>query len=271
MLNEGGKGPYMASQAVELVVEENVATIALNNPETLNALTDQMLGELLSAVKQADKNPSVRVVVLTGRGRGFCSGQNLKAFEEGPEERDIGQHLDNYYHPLIKRVATLEKPTIAMVNGVAAGAGMSLALACDYRIAAEGVRFSQAFVRIGLVPDSGSSYFLTRLIGYARALEMATTGMMVDDKTALAWGLVNRLVPAERLADETYGLAKSLASGPPLALGMIKREMAFGLAHNLAETLEREKDFQIRAAQTEDHREAVKSFFAKKPPVFQGR
>ncbi len=261
----------MSDQSVEFIVEESVATIALNNPETLNALTDEMLEGLTAAVKQAEKSQSVRAIVLTGRGRGFCSGQNLKTFAGEPGERDIGQHLDTYYHPLIQRLANLEKPTIAMVNGVAAGAGMSLALACDYRVAAEGARFSQAFVRIGLVPDSGSSYFLPRLIGYSRALEMASTGMMVDDKTALAWGLINRLVPAESLADETYSLAKTLAFGPPLALGMIKREMAYGLSHNLTEALVREKDFQIRAAQTQDHREAIKSFFAKTPPVFEGR
>jgi 2-(1,2-epoxy-1,2-dihydrophenyl)acetyl-CoA isomerase len=190
---------------------------------------------------------------------------------EKPAERDIAEHLDRYYHPLIRRLANLEKPTIAMVNGVAAGAGMSLALACDVRIAAVGARFSQAFVRIGLVPDSGSSYFLPRLIGPGRALEMAMTGMMVDDETALDWGLVNRVVAIDRLQQETYDLARALASGPPLALGMIKREMAYGASHNLEQTLEREKDFQVRAAQTADHQAAVAAFFSKNPPVFRGQ
>lgn len=261
----------MAYQWLEFSIDDQVATIALNRPETLNALTDDVLRELTDALKAVEKSRDARVLVLTGRGRGFCSGQDLKSFSGEPGERDIAAHLDHYYHPLIRKLANLEKPTIAMVNGVAAGAGMSLALACDLRIAAEGVRFSQAFVRIGLVPDSGSSYFLPRLIGYSRALEMAMSGMMVDDRTALQWGLVNRLVPADRLEAETYGLAKALASGPPLALGMIKREMAFGASHSLDETLEREKDFQVGAAATEDHREAVKAFFAKQPPVFKGR
>ncbi len=259
----------MDYQQLDYVVQDGVATVALNRPDTLNALTDTMLQELDHAVREIQKNRAIRVMVLTGKGRGFCSGQDLKSFQEG--ERDIGSHLDRYYHPLILRLAALEKPTIAMVNGVAAGAGMSLALACDLRIAAQGARFSQAFVRIGLVPDSGSSYFLTRLIGPARALEMALTGMMVDDQTALHWGLINRLVPVDRLAEETYDVARSLAEGPPLALGMIKREMAFGAAHSLPEALEREKDFQIRAAQTEDHRAAVQAFFSKQKPVFEGR
>jgi 2-(1,2-epoxy-1,2-dihydrophenyl)acetyl-CoA isomerase len=256
---------------VEYGVENAVATVALNQPETLNALTDDMLGELNDAVKRVERDTEVRVLVLTGRGRGFCSGQNLKSFGEAPGERDIAEHLDRFYHPLIRRLSQLEKPTIAMVNGVAAGAGMSLALACDMRIAVEGVRFSQAFVRIGLVPDSGSSYFLPRLIGHARAVEMAMTGGMVDDHTALRWGLVNRLVPAERLVEETYALAGQLASGPPLALGMIKREMAYGASHPLDEALEREKDFQVRASQTDDHRAAVAAFFAKETPTFRGR
>lgn len=259
----------MAYQSLDYVVENRVATIALNRPQTLNALTDELLLELTDAVKQAEKSSEVRAVVLTGRGRGFCSGQDLKSFGDG--ERDIAGHLDRYYHPLIRRLANLEKPTIAMVNGVAAGAGMSLAVVCDLRVAAEGARFSQAFVRIGLVPDSGSSYFLPRLIGPSRALEMAMTGMMVDDRTALEWGLINRLVPAEALERETYQLAEQLAAGPPLALGMIKREIAYGAEHTLNDTLEREKDFQVRAARTEDHLGAVEAFFAKKPPVFEGR
>jgi 2-(1,2-epoxy-1,2-dihydrophenyl)acetyl-CoA isomerase len=261
----------MSYQAIEYELNDNVATIALNRPDTLNALTNEMMSEIVDALKQVERNQDARTLVVTGRGRGFCSGQDLKTLGEKPAERDIAEHLDRYYHPLIRRLANLEKPTIAMVNGVAAGAGMSLALACDVRIAAVGARFSQAFVRIGLVPDSGSSYFLPRLIGPGRALEMAMTGMMVDDETALDWGLVNRVVAIDRLQQETYDLARALASGPPLALGMIKREMAYGASHNLEQTLEREKDFQVRAAQTADHQAAVAAFFSKNPPVFRGQ
>lgn len=261
----------MAYRWLEWNVSDGVGTVTLNRPETLNALTDDLLTELGEAVKQAERDREVRVLVLTGRGRGFSSGQDLKSFQETPGERDIGAHLDRYYHPLITKLANFEKPTIAMVNGVAAGAGMSLALACDFRIAAEGVRFSQAFVRIGLVPDSGSTYLLPRLIGVSRALEMAMTGMMVDDQTALQWGLVNKLVPLDRLEEETYEFARMLASGPPLALNMIKRGMTFGASHTLADALEREKDFQIVAARTEDHESAVQAFFEKKTPTFRGR
>ncbi|MCY0878162.1 MAG: enoyl-CoA hydratase-related protein [Firmicutes bacterium] len=261
----------MAYESIEYAVANRIATITLNRPDTLNALTEGMLKELSDAVKQAERDQSVRVLILTGRGRGFCSGQDLKALGDHPTPEAIGQHLARRYHPLIARLATLEKPTIAMVNGVAAGAGMSLALACDLRVAAVEARFTQAFVRVGLVPDSGSSYFLPRLVGYARALEMAMTGMTVESETALAWGLVNRVVPAERLAEETYKLAEALAAGPPLALGMIKREIAYGASHALVEALEREKDFQMTAAATQDHREAVAAFLAKRPAVFEGR
>jgi len=260
----------MDYQWLEFETEDQVATIALNRPETLNALTDQLLAELTDAVKMVERNRDIRVLVLTGRGRGFCSGQDLKSFGDASQERDIAAHLDHYYHPLIRKLAGLEKPTIAMINGVVAGAGMSLALACDMRIAAKGARFSQAFVRIGLVPDSGSTYFLPRLIGVSRALEMAMTGMMVDDRTAFEWGLVNRLVPSENLSEETYALARSLASGPPLAMGMIKRSMVYGASHSLNDAMEREKEFQIEAAHTEDHQEAVQAFFAKRPADFRG-
>ncbi|NMP20950.1 enoyl-CoA hydratase/isomerase family protein [Sulfobacillus harzensis] len=258
-------------QWLEFERSDGIATVALNRPETLNALTDELLAELGEAVKQVERDREVRVLVLTGRGRGFCSGQDLKSFQETPGERDIGAHLDRYYHPLIMKLHHLEKPTIAMVNGVVAGAGMSLALACDFRIAAEGARFSQAFVRIGLVPDSGSTYFLPRLIGVSRALEMALTGKMVDDRTALEWGLINQLVPRERLEEATYELARNLAAGPPVALDLIKRGIAYGASHGLSEALEREKDFQIVAARTEDHHSAVQAFFEKKTPIFRGR
>lgn len=260
----------MGYQSVDYAVQDQVATIALNRPNTLNALTDEMLAELIAVFKEVERSAEVRVVVFTGRGRGFCSGQDLKSFGEGAE-RDIGAHLDRYYHPLIRRMTHLDKPLIAMVNGVAAGAGMSLALACDLRVASEGARFSQAFVKIGLVPDSGSSYLLPRLIGHARALEMAMTGMMVDAPTALSWGLVNRLVPADQLQEVTYTLARELAAGPPLALGMIKREMAYGASHNFEDALEREKDMQVSAARTDDHAQAVQAFFDKRPPLFRGR
>lgn len=261
----------MVYQSINYFVERGVATIAMNRPETLNALNDDMLSELYDAIKRAERSREVRAVILTGQGRGFSSGQDLKSFQHAGEPRDIGAHLDQFYHPLIQRLAELDKPTIAMVNGVAAGAGMSLALVCDLRVASDSARFTQAFVRIGLVPDSGSSYFLPRLIGYARALEMTMTGMMVDAVTALQWGLVNRVVPQDHLVEETTRLAIELAEGAPLALGMIKREIAYGLAHPLHETLEREKDFQIQAAETDDHQQAVQAFFLKKPPVFEGR
>lgn len=261
----------MAYRWLELTMADGVATVRLNRPETLNALTDELLLELQDAVKTVERRSEARVLVLTGQGRGFCSGQDLKSFGDNPTQRDIGEHLDRYYHPLIERLSGLSKPSIAMVNGVAAGAGMSLALACDFRIAAEEARFSQAFVKIGLVPDSGSSYFLPRLIGISRALEMAMTGKMIDAQTALAWGLVNRVVPLAQLADETDSWARSLAAGPPIALSLIKRAMWRGSELRLPDALAFEKDSQIRAARTEDHQNAVKAFFEKRTPEFRGQ
>lgn len=261
----------MAYQWLLIENLDQVTTIALNRPQNLNALTDELLEELQRAFREVERDPATRVVVLTGQGRGFCSGQDLKAFGGEPGDRDIGHHLDRFYHPLMQRIYRLEKPTIAMVNGVAAGAGMSLALACDMRVASSQARFSQAFVKIGLVPDSGSSYFLPRLIGESRALEMALTGAMVDAETALRWGLVNRLTTPENLVEETRRLAHQLASGAPLAEAWIKREIRHGATHPLEEALECEKDFQILAAATEDHQSAVQAFFDKTPPVFRGR
>jgi 2-(1,2-epoxy-1,2-dihydrophenyl)acetyl-CoA isomerase len=260
----------MSEIGVEWTVQDQVGSIVLNRPQTLNALTDDMLQRLQEVLKEAERNPDVRALVLTGQGRGFCSGQDLKALADDPH-RDIGAHLDRFYHPLIQRLHTLSKPTIAMVNGVAAGAGMSLAMACDLRIASETARFSQAFVRMGLVPDSGSSYFLPRLAGLARALELAMTGDVIDAHTAYAWGLVNRVVAADALESETYALAKKLAAGPPIALALIKREMRRGAQRNLAEAFEFERESQIYAASTQDHQDAVRAFFAKTSVQFRGR
>ncbi|MDA8192991.1 MAG: enoyl-CoA hydratase-related protein [Thermaerobacter sp.] len=252
-------------------VADSVATIRLNRPENLNALHDELLREIFLALGEAERDVSVRVLVVTGEGGAFCSGQDLKVFAGGVTEEEVHRHLDDFYHPVVRKFRSIPKPIVAAIPGVAAGAGMSLALAADLRIAAQTARFSQAFVRIGLVPDSGSTYFLPRLIGPARALEMAWLGDGIDAETAKSWGLVNWVVAADELPASTKELTARLAEGPPLAVAMIKQAIYRGMDETLDDTLEFEKRLQGRAVVTADHQTGLKAFFAKTRPVFTGR
>lgn len=260
----------------QIAVERDgaVAWIAMDRPEKLNALTATMSDELSGAFEAAAEDDGVRCVVLTGEGRGFCSGQDLSEFKEAYESGnrpDIEEHLERTYHRLIPIMIGTPKPVIAAVNGVAAGAGLSLALACDLRVASDEARFTQAFVKIGLVPDSGGTFLLPRVVGYARALEMSLTADMIDAKTALEIGLVSRVVPAASFRDEVTALAGRLASLPTLAIGESKRLMLDALTLDLAEALRREAKAQARMGQTEDHLEGVMAFAEKREPGFEGR
>ncbi len=261
----------MEYQALKVTMTDAVVTIAINRPDKLNALNEKALEELMLALKNAEQDPGCRVVVLTGVGRGFSAGQDLKEHQDHGGADQIGAHVARYYNPLAKKLYHFPKPTIAMVNGVAAGAGMSLALAADFRIGSKTARFSQAFVKIGLVPDSGSSYLLPRLIGVARALEMAMLGEVLDAETAYQWGLLHRLVEPADLQAVTDALARRLAAGPPLALAMIKRSIHRGVEHNFDESLEFERGLQAAAARTEDHHEGVAAFLNKRAPEYRGR
>jgi 2-(1,2-epoxy-1,2-dihydrophenyl)acetyl-CoA isomerase len=252
-------------------VADGIGTLTLNRPEAVNAFTGLMLKELRDLLEQAARDPAVRVVILTGAGRGFSAGQDLKEHLAGDGADAIGEHLARFYNPLMERLFTLPKPTIAAVHGAAAGAGMSVALACDLRVAADNARFIQAFVKIGLVPDSGSTYFLPRLVGMARAMELAMLGDPVDAASALAMGLVNRVVPQESLMAETRTLAARLAAGPPSALSLIKRGIHRGAEREFLAALDYESHLQQAAALTEDHREGVQAFVEKRPPRFPGR
>jgi 2-(1,2-epoxy-1,2-dihydrophenyl)acetyl-CoA isomerase len=248
--------------------EAGILTLTLNRPEVLNGLTDDVLDAIATGCREAATDDSVRVVVITGAGRGFCSGQDLHAGMDNPDV-DIRAHLRDHYHPMIHAMRDLEKPVVASVNGVAAGAGMALALAADFRIAGESASFIQAFVRIGLVPDAGSSYFLPRLVGTAKALELAMLGETVDSAEALRLGLVHRVVPDEDLARCTAEFAGRLARGPRSA-GMIKK--LFSLSHDsdLDTQLAREADAQAAAAQTSDFGEGVMAFMSKRATEFTG-
>lgn len=250
-------------------IVDGVARITLNRPDQLNAFTERMHRELLDALKQADKNPEVRCVVLTGAGKAFNAGQDLA--EVAGQTIDFGEFLRKRYNPLILQLQKLEKPVIAAVNGVAAGAGMSLALACDIRVASEKASFTDVFVNIGLVPDSGGCYFLPRIVGIGKALELAFTGDKLSAGEAFRIGLVNKVLPAETFEADVLEYAAKLAKLPTKAIGLIKRTMYKGLHMSLQETLEYEAYAQEIAGSTEDHREGVTAFFEKRPPVFKGR
>ncbi len=266
----------MADATSKLLIENDgaVRTLRLHRPDSLNALDNELLSALGKAVADAEKDKSVRCVVITGAGRGFCSGQDLAdvgARSQSDEPLELGAHLRDRYNPLITRLRTMEKPVLAAVNGVAAGAGCSLALACDIRVASESASFIEAFIHVGLVPDSGSTFMLPRLIGLARAMEMACTGRKVTAAEALQIGLVNQVVPDDQLAEATKKLAQKLAALPTRAIGLTKR--AFNAAWNadLEAQLDYEAMLQTTAGQTRDHREGVAAFLEKRPPHFTGQ
>ena len=226
----------MGYETILYAVADGVATITLNRPAKLNAFNDEMIAETVEALRAAGRDEAARCVVLTAAGRAFSSGQDLAAFQERGDAVSIAEHLRHGYHRLIRQMVTLEKPIIGAINGIAAGAGCGVALAADIRIAAADAAFMLAFSRIGLIPDSGVNWFLPRLIGYARAYEMAITADRVPAATALAWGMVNRVVPGEQLPEIAAATARQLAEGPTLAFGLTKRAMNRALTSTL-ETL----------------------------------
>ncbi len=252
-----------------LAQEEGVMTITLNRPEVLNAVNDLMLRELHEALRLAARDAAIRCVVLTGAGRGFCSGQDLRD-RSGAATFSFSESLRSRYNPVILQIRTMERPVIAAVNGVAAGAGCSLALAADLRIASDRASFIEVFARIGLVPDSGSTYFLPRLVGLGKALELAYTADPVDAQEALRLGLVNRMVPHDDLPAQTALLAKRLASGPTRGYGLTKRAINHALHVPLEQALDYEAVLQEIAGRTADHREGVAAFLEKRQANFIG-
>lgn len=247
-----------------------VATITLNRPEVYNAFNNELSFELQDAFKAVKKDEEVRVVVLTGEGKAFCSGQDLKASQADPN-RSFAESVRKRYNPLIKAMRELPKPVIGRINGVAAGAGCSLALACDIVVAAEEAKLIEVFINIGLVPDSGSSYFLPRLVGSAKAFELCTTGAKVSAQEALELGMVNKVVPLDQLDEAVKGYTDYYASAPTKAIGLIKKMLNKSQHANLEEMLEYEAYNQEIAGATADHKEGVQAFLEKRKPVYKGK
>jgi len=257
------------------VVKDGVAVLTLNRPDRLNAMSGPMLDAMLEALPRLADDPEVGVVVLTGAGRGFCAGGDVKAMAEGREFG--GTTLEEKAQALRSQMEAsrwlheMPKVTIAMVRGAAAGAGLSLALACDLRVAGDTARFATAFARVGYSGDFGGSWYLTQLVGSAKARELYYTADIVDAQQALALGIVNRVVPDARLEDETLELAARLSRGPRIAYRYMKRNFNAAEGGTLKDSLDLEAWHHTRCGMTEDHREAAKAFVEKREPVFKGR
>lgn len=265
--------PMPTSEPVRYQTDGGVATIALSRPDEMNSLDRATKEALLAAVRRAASDSSVRCVVLTGSGRAFCVGQDLREHIDNlaaqPLE-EVWSTVEDHYTPIALCLATMDKPVIAAVNGVAAGAGMSIALACDLRIAAESASFNTAFTGVGLSCDTGASWTLPRLVGAGRATELLLIPRTLSAADAFSIGLVARVVPDDGLASLASGLAAQLANGPTLAYASVKKAIAYSAVHPLGEALAFEGQLMALTGASEDHRDAVQSFVAKKKPTFGG-
>ncbi len=256
---------------IQLKIENKIAFITLNRPEVFNSFNREMALALQGVLDDCDKNEEVRAIVLTGNGKAFCAGQDLKEVTSPELNPGFKKILEEHYNPIITRIRKIKKPVIGAINGVAAGAGANIALACDIVIAHEKVSFIQAFSLIGLVPDSAGTYFLPRLIGFQKALALAMLGDKIGAEEAEKLGMIYKCVPLEEFEETINKLAIKLANMPTKALGMIKELFNKSMTNTLEEQLEMESKYQIEAAQSEDYAEGVTAFIEKRKPNFKGK
>lgn len=263
----------MSFEHILFTIEQGVATLTLNRPEQLNSFNAAMHKEVREALKQVRQHAKVRCLLITGAGRGFCAGQDLgdRNVAPGTAAPDLGESIEKNYNPLIRALRDLPMPVICAVNGVAAGAGANIALACDITLAAKSASFIQAFCKIGLVPDSGGTWTLPRAVGMARAKALALLGDRLSAEQAEQWGMIWRCVDDAALQDEALKLARQLATQPTYGLALIKRALNASASNSFDEQLDLERDLQRLAGRSEDYREGVSAFMAKRTPEFKGR
>jgi 2-(1,2-epoxy-1,2-dihydrophenyl)acetyl-CoA isomerase len=263
----------MSYNTIEFAIADGVATLILNRPKSLNSFNAEMFEEIRAALQQVQGNPEVRCLLLTGNGRAFCAGQDLNDRQVAPGQQlpDLGASVENNYNPLVLTLRSLQFPVVCAVNGVAAGAGANLAFACDLVYAARSASFIESFCNLGLLPDSGGTWHLPKLLGHARALGLALLGDRISAEQAEQWGLIWKCVDDDRLLEEATQVARHLATQPTLGLAMIKRAINASYTNTLEQQLDLERDCMRLGGRSEDYREGVAAFVEKRKPVFKGR